>query len=318
MSYAVNVADFNSDGCSVYISNYDTESELKFGDCNAHFFAVLNDPAVTHGVSTTMAITEDLNGDGFTDIFCAKFFGLNNRLFLNDGTGAFIEKLTGPAVTSAGMSKFVASADFNMDGLNDIYVCNYGQLNELYLQQDGELVLVDGPHACDGDSNAVAFGDLNGDGFTDILVLTFGFTQKNRMFLNSPVSPGTSFTEILSSPLVDRPPSQYPDGMDTCVADAAGACAGITTQVDCNADVRCSVADGVCQANDASFCSAQAAGADACDGAGDYYTANDGLEVNSGRIHDFDGDGDDVLILIAQMPDPCSSTRKKRSRAVSW
>ena len=70
---------------------------------------------------------EDLDGDGYLEIFVANFSGQTNALFHNDGDGLFTETTNklGLGTVSLPMSGFGARFfDYNNDGLVDLFVLN--------------------------------------------------------------------------------------------------------------------------------------------------------------------------------------------------
>ena len=66
----------------------------------------------------------DYDNDGNPDCFAANWYNVNNLLFHNNGNGTFTRITTGPVYTDRGYSETGSWADYNNDGLVDLYVAN--------------------------------------------------------------------------------------------------------------------------------------------------------------------------------------------------
>lgn len=132
------------------------------------------------------AISADLNGDGFSDLFVANDYGIS-ELYLNDNGMRFIDAGDSSGVGFAPKSGMSASVgDVLNSGKHAIYVSNISeegillQGNNLWVQspKQGELKFVNQASSLGvemgGWSWGAQFGDLNNDGNQD-LFLTNGF-----------------------------------------------------------------------------------------------------------------------------------------------
>ena len=92
------------------------------------------------------AVAGDFDGDGFVDLFVVNF-DEENELLLNDGTGNFsLSEEAGDAVTTTERSVDVVAGDFDGDGFVDLFVVNYGAVNELFWNDGtGSFTLDDNP-----------------------------------------------------------------------------------------------------------------------------------------------------------------------------
>ncbi len=155
------------------------------------------------------AVTSDLNGDSFPDLYLCRGNGAQasqeNQMFLGDGLGGFSE-ITGPSFANdAGNGAGALAFDYDNDGRRDLFVINMDGDNALYQQQSdstfqdvtastdptpndpvGDLQeglragipdLAGGGHCppsqptCElNDSLAAAAGDFNRDGLLDLYV----------------------------------------------------------------------------------------------------------------------------------------------------
>ncbi len=112
----------------------------------------------------------DLNGDGAVD-FVTTFF---NRVFINDGTGSFVDATTSP-VEESRFSESVSLGDVDMDGDLDLVQGrgDAGQPVALFLNDGfGEFALATQKRTPPNGAFpfSVDVGDLNADGHPDIVV----------------------------------------------------------------------------------------------------------------------------------------------------
>ncbi|MEM7199674.1 MAG: VCBS repeat-containing protein [Planctomycetota bacterium] len=131
----------------------------------------------------------DVDGDGDADMAVANHQFQANQLYLNDGSGAFVDASGThmPAVGSS--SSCVAMGDVDGDGDLDLFFGNAGpaQQNALYVNDGaGGFVDVTGTHLPidNDDTNAAALRDVDGDGDLDLLLANRGDAQRNRIYEN--------------------------------------------------------------------------------------------------------------------------------------
>lgn len=125
----------------------------------------------------------DFNNDDRPDVF---FTGndVSNRLYLNSGDLKFEDITHDAGLNSTNWSTGSTVVDVNLDGWDDIYVCNSGPdwasgntRNQLFVnQQDGTFIDQAGAYGIDDISLSThaVFFDMDHDGDNDLLVINHG------------------------------------------------------------------------------------------------------------------------------------------------
>ena len=165
------------------------------------------------GVDSTRAVAfGDVDGDGDLDLVAGNGGGngAQNRLYRNDGTGAFTDETTTNMPVASEHTQSIAFGDVDGDGDVDIVCGNeYGQ-NRLYLN-NGSGVFADATATqlpTDSDrTTSVVLGDVDGDGDLDLVCgtrpkdygpvqYTYYLEGQNRLYLNDGSG---SFTDVTAS-----------------------------------------------------------------------------------------------------------------------
>ncbi|MCP3978032.1 MAG: CRTAC1 family protein [bacterium] len=125
----------------------------------------------------------DVNADGWLDLYVVQsgeFPPRNterarNRLFINLGTGGFREATEASGADDDGYGQGVSVADFDGDGLEDLYLCNFGADALLRNAGDGtfEDVTRSSGLGAEGWSSSAAMADADGDGDLDLYVTRY-------------------------------------------------------------------------------------------------------------------------------------------------
>ena len=199
------VGDYDNDGYpDLYLTNYGANALFR-NNGDGTFTDVTREAGVDDPRWSTSAAFLDYDQDGDLDLFVCNYLDFTikgnkrcftptgepdycspssyrpvpARLFRNQGNGKFTDVTETSGIGSAfGPGLGVTCADFNNDGLIDIYVANDGAANLLWINKgDGsfeETGLISGAaFGVDGVARAgmgVAAGDPDNDGDTDILV----------------------------------------------------------------------------------------------------------------------------------------------------
>lgn len=142
-------------------------------------------------------VTADFNNDGWSDVFVAND-SVRNFLFLNEGNGKFKEVAREAGVAygiegraEAGMGS--DAADYDRDGLLDIYVDHLDMESHRLFRNNGEGNFSDHTHEANlGAKNffsgfGMRFVDLDADGWPDILQVN-GHVLQNIQLYKSGVS----------------------------------------------------------------------------------------------------------------------------------
>jgi hypothetical protein len=181
--------DFNNDGfVDVFVANATGTKSRLYKNNNGNFVEVVNsgidtDPQYFHG-----AAWFDMDNDSYLDLIVTNFFETQfHQMYRNNGNGTFTRILDNPIVSESNRSTMPALADYNRDGLVDVFIPNgQNKANSLFKNLgNGQFEkITTGPLVTDlGNSVGAAWGDYNNDGFADILVLNAS-KQANVLYKN--------------------------------------------------------------------------------------------------------------------------------------
>jgi hypothetical protein len=127
----------------------------------------------------------DYDNDGDEDLYVSVRNG-RNKLFQNIDGSNFINVAELAGVDYEGSSRTSIWLDVNNDGLLDLYVSNFNEIDQLYINQgdgtfseDTRLARIYNP----GRTFSVNAADVNQDGFIDIYVANF--KEENKLFINN-------------------------------------------------------------------------------------------------------------------------------------
>ncbi len=150
----------------------------------------------------------DVDGDGNSDIAVGNN-GSWNYVYVNDGKGAFPDRLRKPFGTGSDFTRALAIADVNGDGKSDILAANFFESGAVYLN-DGRgnfpLSLARPFGASTERTYSIATGDVNGDGFVDFVTGNWGPNERegrpNVLYIND--GTGSFVPTALPEPYLTR------------------------------------------------------------------------------------------------------------------
>ena len=171
------IFDFDGDGANdIFIANGPpSRSELYHNDGSGHFTEIGAQAGLTRSGWAQAACAGDIDNDGHPDLFVT-YYG-HNALYRNLGNGKFedITARAGLPITGTRWGSGCALIDYNRDGLLDIFVANYVDLDLAHVPKPGSAKTCEwkgipvwcGPHGLPAGHNALYRN--NGDGtFTDV------------------------------------------------------------------------------------------------------------------------------------------------------
>jgi enediyne biosynthesis protein E4 len=131
-------ADYDNDGFMdlivINIAN-NGHNFLYHNNRNGTFTRILTNAIVTDSwpAGAEGAAWGDYDNDGLLDLFVTDNNGTRNRLYHNNGNGAFTNVSSGPMlVPRTGFASGAAWGDYDNDGYLDLFVAYYGATNALY------------------------------------------------------------------------------------------------------------------------------------------------------------------------------------------
>ena len=219
----VTAGDYDNDGdVDLYVTNWGGNVLLR-NTGNGHFEDVTELAGVGNEGWGTAAAFLDLDNDEDLDLFLVNYLNWSpgsaqdcvhtycgpnpddatmDRLYRNDGDGSFTDISINAGLNAAfGNGLGITGADFNADGLLDVFVANDGMANQLWLNQ-GNLKFSDEAFmwGCAMDDHGIAKAgmgvvstDQDNDGDADILVMNLE-KQTDSFFRNE----GTHFIDATS------------------------------------------------------------------------------------------------------------------------
>jgi len=172
--------DIDNDGdIDLYVSNWSRKNLLYknlFVEKGQLLFEDITDRANVGGEPYTKSnavVFSDIDNDADLDLYVTNR-KTSNCLYTNNGNGVFTDKTTGLIGKDSLSSYGAVIADFNGDGLKDIYLSNVGE-NILYINKYNRFIdsTIQYDVGINGYSTGSAAGDLDNDGDLDLYVSNY-------------------------------------------------------------------------------------------------------------------------------------------------
>ncbi|MGH1365794.1 MAG: FG-GAP-like repeat-containing protein [Calditrichia bacterium] len=134
-----NWGDYDNDGdFDLFVTNYFGNNNILYkNNGNGTFSKVTTGVIVNDGGDSVSSTWGDFDNDGDLDLYVTNDFNENNNLYQNNGDGTFTKIISGDPSNDGGRSNGATWADYNNDGLLDLFVPNgqrpVTQSNILYL-----------------------------------------------------------------------------------------------------------------------------------------------------------------------------------------
>jgi hypothetical protein len=181
------IADFNNDGTSDLISVAGDNISILYNNGDASFAPaeIIAPMPDFWGVASL-----DYDRDGLMDIYWTTYGNSPNTLLKNNGDGTFTDVTNAAGVSYTQGGHALDVGDFNNDGMIDIYVGSYSNLNCSLFKNNGDGTFTDiassagaaGHH----DTRTSTFIDYNNDGWLDIFSSHHDFySYSNTMLRNN-------------------------------------------------------------------------------------------------------------------------------------
>ncbi|MCP4704941.1 MAG: hypothetical protein GY865_10050 [candidate division Zixibacteria bacterium] len=201
VSWCVNWIDYDQDGYQdLFVTNIDSDNELFNNNGDGTFSQIFSQPITDHVTSEYNGGSSwaDFNNDNYPDLFISCFNEATpplNRAYINNGDGTFAEISSSAIVATPSGSVDASWADYDNDGLLDLYVVNHNIPNFLYKQYDtGFAGIYTSPVGTDNsESNGCSWTDYDNDGDLDLIALN-GWYNQDFLYRND----GDNFTRIMS------------------------------------------------------------------------------------------------------------------------
>jgi len=211
-SYGNSWVDIDLDGdLDLFVSNFNSQNNNLFENLgNGNFNQIFNHPLTTDFAQSLGNSWIDFDNDCDLDFFVVE--GGQNQLQANqlyeNINGDFIEIASGDIVSDLGYSQSSNWADYDNDGLIDLFVANLiDQENFLYHNEGGGTFtkINNNITSYELESNYANWIDFNNDGWMDLFVVN-RFGLNNQLFKND----GTgNFIEITSGIIVNDGGNSY-------------------------------------------------------------------------------------------------------------
>ena len=180
----------NDNDLDLVVGNQGEPNQIYYYDQETGIFVVDSNAFANDFTWTEDIALGDVNGDGYLDLAVGNFLE-PNQMYINDQNGKLEISYTFDTPFGPGDNPFsvksIAWGDVDRDGDLDLAVGKMGGINQLYLNEFGQLKIITGVFGIDTiTTNALAWGDVDSDGDLD-LVMGMG------LVINPSINPNSTF-----------------------------------------------------------------------------------------------------------------------------
>lgn len=193
-------ADFDNDGDidPLVINNSQQPNYFYLNDGAGNFTRDLTKSFASINGYYQNASFIDYDNDGLLDVFIANYLPTRfHELWHNQGNGVFVKDESNPINQSANKAVGASWADYDNDGLLDLFIPGSGGTSNLFFHNEGAGIftrILDSPiSTAGGFSVGSCWGDIDNDGDLDLFVAN-NSNRNNALFINN----GGQFTQRLT------------------------------------------------------------------------------------------------------------------------
>jgi len=211
LELGVSGADYDNDGLTdVFLSGWGKTHRLFRNTGKIMFEDATSNLNAAGLLDINQGVWIDVNNDGYLDLYVTDEH-FSNRLLVNQKNGSFEERIWTNTLTDTAKSQGACVADFDKDGDQDLYVCNWFSSDYLLLNDgNGNFVQhdLDLPTLSERYSgNSANAADIDNDGDVDIIVST----MDSLIFLyrNNTENDSLVLTHEMNHPFYEYPEMIY-------------------------------------------------------------------------------------------------------------
>jgi len=199
LKFGTTIIDIENDGDGdVVIAGWGITTALYRNDGNLVFKNITERMDIFPPINANSVVAADIDNDGLTDlVFTDEHYP--NRVLLNQDDGFFEDFTEESGIMGNAISRSAAFCDVDNDGDQDLYITNWNQPDDFYLNNgSGRFLKTDANiTACENSyqTGSVCFFDLDNDNDFDIVVTRFD--GPNLVYLNESTTKLTFSERIL-------------------------------------------------------------------------------------------------------------------------
>lgn len=136
-NHGISIGDYNNDGHDdVFVSRYREEARNGLYRNNGDgTFTDVSNILGDNSLHTYTALWVDIDNDGLLDLFLGNSWDEANVLYKNNGDGTFADVTEWAGIENSVKPRSINAGDLNGDGYLDIYINNFREENQLFINQ---------------------------------------------------------------------------------------------------------------------------------------------------------------------------------------